>query len=238
MRLNSYTSFQSLSLRRAIDEHGGYRMRSSLTVLLVTGGALALAACGGSKESSSSTPAPAPTDIAVAEPEPAAEDPTPAEPAAVEPATADTTVAPDPGTATHSDATMTAPDATAAAAPDAAVVPAAATAAAGEDYAAFTGDPVAGKKVFVKCMACHVVTQGQNRVGPSLYGIVGRPAGSIAGFNYSPANKNSGITWTEDVMFAYLKNPQSYIPGTKMVFPGLPSGQDRADVIAYLKSVK
>jgi cytochrome c len=132
---------------------------------------------------------------------------------------------------------MTAPDAAATAGPDAAVVPAAATTAAGEDYAAFTGDAAAGKKVFVKCMACHVVTEGQNRVGPSLYGIVGRSAGSIAGFNYSPANKNSGIMWTEQVMFEYLKNPQAYIPGTKMVFPGLPSGQDRADVIAYLKSV-
>jgi cytochrome c len=125
----------------------------------------------------------------------------------------------------------------AAAAADAGVVPAAASAAVGEDYAAFTGNAEAGKKVFVKCLACHAVTQGQNKVGPSLYGIIGRPAGSIPGFDYSPATKNSGITWTEDVMFAYLKAPQQYITGTKMVFPGLPSGQDRADVIAYLKSV-
>lgn len=206
-------------------------MRSMRTGLLAAAGAMALAACGGSNESSSSsTSAPAAETAAVAEP-------AQAEPAAIEPAAVETTVAPDAGAATHSDATMTAPDA-AAAAPDAAIVPAAAAAAAdGEDYAAFTGDAAAGKRVFVKCLACHVVTQGQNRVGPSLYGIVGRPAGSIAGFAYSPANKNSGITWTEDVMFAYLKNPQAYIPGTKMVFPGLPSGQDRADVIAYLKSV-
>lgn len=210
-------------------------MRSLKTLLLAAAGAAALAACGGSQESSSSSAAPAAEAVVAAEPAPA--EAAPVEPAAIEPAAVETTNTPDPGAATHSDATMTAPEATTAPA-DAAVVPAAATAAAGEDYASFTGDPVAGKRVFVKCLACHVVTQGQNRVGPSLYGIVGRPAGSIAGFAYSPANKNSGITWTEDVMFAYLKNPQAYIPGTKMVFPGLPSGQDRADVIAYLKSVK
>lgn len=205
-------------------------MRSMTTVLLAAVSAVALAACGGSKETTSSSTAAPATDTAAAEP-------APVEPAAVEPATSETTVAPDTGAATHADAGMTMPETTAAA-PDAGVIPAAATAAAGEDYAAFTGDAAAGKRVFIKCLACHVAVQGQNKVGPSLYGIVGRPAGSIAGFAYSAANKNSGITWTEEVMFAYLKNPQAYVPGTKMVFPGLPSGQDRADVIAYLKSVK
>lgn len=122
------------------------------------------------------------------------------------------------------------------AAAEVAATPVSATAASAA-YAALTGDAANGKRVFVKCMSCHTVQEGQNRVGPSLYGIVGRPAGSIAGFKYSPANANSGITWTEDVMFAYLENPQKYIPGTKMIFPGLPVAQDRADVIAYLKSV-
>ena len=208
-------------------------MRRVATVLFMAASALALAACGGSNEgSSSSAAAPAPAaETAAAEPAPA--EPAPAATAAVEPAAVETTTVADASPSPHSDATMPAADAAA----PAAVVPAAATAAAGEDYAAFTGDAVAGKKVFIKCLACHSVTQGQNKVGPSLYGIVGRPAGSIAGFNYSAANKNSGITWTEDVMFAYLKAPQQYIKGTKMVFPGLPSGQDRADVIAYLKSV-
>lgn len=215
-------------------------MRSMTTVLLAAVSAVALAACGGSKETTSSSTAAPATDTAAAEPapvEPAAVEPAAVEPATIEPATAEATVAPDTGAATHSNAAMTMPETTAAA-PDAGVVPAAATAAAGEDYAAFTGDAAAGKRMFIKCLACHVAVQGQNKVGPSLYGIVGRPAGSIAGFAYSAANKNSGITWTEEVMFAYLKNPQAYIPGTKMVFPGLPSGQDRADVIAYLKSVK
>lgn len=207
-------------------------MRSLRSTLLAATGALALGACGGSNESAGAS-APSAAE-ATAAAEPAASEPAPV----VEPATAETTMEPDAGAATHSDATMAAPDVSAetATASDPAVVPAAA-AAGGEDYASFTGDATAGKRVFVKCLACHVVAEGQNRVGPSLYGIIGRPAGSIAGFNYSAANKSSGITWTEQVMFEYLKNPQAYIPGTKMVFPGLPSGQDRADVIAYLKSV-
>jgi len=111
----------------------------------------------------------------------------------------------------------------------------AADGASGE-YAALTGDAAKGKRVFVKCLACHAVQEGVNKVGPSLYGIVGREAGSIEGFNYSSANKNSGIVWEEPIMFAYLEDPQGYIPGTKMIFPGLPKAQDRADVIAYLKS--
>ena len=116
----------------------------------------------------------------------------------------------------------------------------AATAAAGApapEYASLTGDAAKGKTVFVQCQVCHVVEEGQNRIGPSLYGIVGRPAGSIAGFAYSPANKNSGITWSEEEMYKYLEAPQQTIPGTKMVFAGLKNPQDRADVIAYLKSV-
>lgn len=108
--------------------------------------------------------------------------------------------------------------------------------AASTVLASLSGDAAAGRRVFVKCMACHTVQEGQHRVGPSLYGIIGRPAGTIEGFNYSDANKNSGIVWTEDVMFEYLENPQEYIPGTRMIFPGLPSEQDRANVIAYLKS--
>ncbi|MBI1391977.1 MAG: c-type cytochrome [Alphaproteobacteria bacterium] len=103
-------------------------------------------------------------------------------------------------------------------------------------YAALTGDAAKGKRVFVKCMSCHSVQEGQNRVGPSLYNVVGREAGTVEGYNYSTANKSSGVTWTESNLFEYLEAPQEYIKGTKMVFPGLPSEQDRADVIAYLKN--
>lgn len=105
------------------------------------------------------------------------------------------------------------------------------------DHPALGGDPQAGRRVFAKCMSCHAVQPGQNRVGPSLYGIVGREAGTVEGFNYSEANSESGVTWTKDVLFEYLKDPRGFMPGTKMIFPGLPSEEDRRDVIAYLDSV-
>lgn len=104
------------------------------------------------------------------------------------------------------------------------------------EYEALTGDASNGQRVFTQCMSCHSVQEGRNLAGPSLYGIVGREAGSIPNFNYSDANKNSGITWTEPTMFAYLERPQQFIPGTIMAFPGVPKPQDRADVIAYLKA--
>ena len=89
--------------------------------------------------------------------------------------------------------------------------------------------------MFKKCTQCHSPVEGKNGTGPSLYGIVGRAAGSIPNFRYSEANKNSGITWTEQEMFVYLENPKKKIPKTIMAFVGLPKAQDRADVIAYLK---
>jgi len=104
-------------------------------------------------------------------------------------------------------------------------------------YAALTGDAGQGRRVFTQCMSCHAVQEGQNRAGPSLYGIVGRTAGSVERFRYSRANADSGIVWTEENLFDYLENPQAYVPGTTMAFRGLRKPQDRADVIAYLKSV-
>lgn len=106
----------------------------------------------------------------------------------------------------------------------------------GMQLASFTADPAHGKTVFIKCQSCHSLEPGQNRIGPSLAGLVGREAGSVEGYNYSPANANSGITWTPEKLFQYLENPQRVIPGTKMAFPGLPEAQDRADVIAYIQS--
>ncbi len=105
----------------------------------------------------------------------------------------------------------------------------------GVEYASLTGDEAAGKRVFAQCRTCHVTDPGVNRTGPSLAGIIGREAGSVDGFNYTEANANSGITWTEEKMFQYLENPQRVIPKTKMIFAGLPDAQKRADVIAYLK---
>ncbi|MEY4785031.1 MAG: hypothetical protein RIR41_2966 [Pseudomonadota bacterium] len=99
----------------------------------------------------------------------------------------------------------------------------------------YSGDTARGQTVFKKCTQCHSPVEGKNGTGPSLYGIIGRPAGSIPNFRYSEANKNSGITWTEQEMFDYLENPKKKIPKTIMAFVGLPKAQDRADVIAYLK---
>lgn len=103
-------------------------------------------------------------------------------------------------------------------------------------YSTLTGDAVKGEKVFVQCKTCHVVDPGQNRVGPSLAALIGRKAGTVEGFNYSAANKNSGKTWDEETLYTYLEAPQKFMPGTKMAFAGLKNPQDRADVIAYLKT--
>lgn len=106
----------------------------------------------------------------------------------------------------------------------------------GTTLASFTPDVAHGEEVFIKCSSCHVLEEGVNRIGPSLAGIVGRPAGTVEGYNYSEANANSGITWTPEKLFQYLENPQRVVPGTKMAFAGLPDGQDRADIIAYLET--
>lgn len=99
------------------------------------------------------------------------------------------------------------------------------------------GDPAAGKQVFKKCHACHNVGEGaKNAVGPELNGVVGRKAGSVEGYNYSDANKNSGLTWDVATLKKYLAHPQEVVKGTKMSFPGLPKEEDAENVIAYLAS--
>lgn len=108
--------------------------------------------------------------------------------------------------------------------------------AADVDFASLTGDAAAGEQVFAVCTTCHSVEEGVNKTGPSLHGIVGREAGTVADYNYTDANKNSGITWTPEELFVYLADPQAKIPGTKMVFPGIDDPQQRADLIAYLET--
>lgn len=138
-------------------------------------------------------------------------------------------------TATAPEVTETAPAAPAATASAAAApAPDDTTTLSGAKFADFKGDPVSGEKVFIQCKTCHVAEEGQNRIGPSLYHVVGRHSGSIANFQYSPANKNSGITWTKEKLFQYLENPQRVVPGTKMTFTGIADPQKRADVIEYL----
>ena len=97
-----------------------------------------------------------------------------------------------------------------------------------------SGDPAKGKTIFNKCMVCHAIEAGVNHIGPSLHGVIGRTAGTAPKFSYSAANKKSGIVWTQQKVFDYLKNPQAMVPGTKMSFAGLPKPQDRADVVSYL----
>ncbi len=106
----------------------------------------------------------------------------------------------------------------------------------GVAYASLTGDAASGKSAFIQCRTCHVVDPGMNRVGPSLANIVGREAGTVPGFNYSKANAESGITWTEEKLFQFLEKPQRVIPKTRMIFAGMPDAQKRADIIAYLKN--
>jgi cytochrome c len=98
-----------------------------------------------------------------------------------------------------------------------------------------TGDAKAGKVIFLQCAACHSLDPDTNKIGPTLAGIFGRKAGSIEDFNYSDANKNSGIVWDENVLRKYLADPQKVVPGTKMAFPGLKDPKQIEDVIAYLK---
>jgi cytochrome c len=107
---------------------------------------------------------------------------------------------------------------------------------AGSVSAAGAQDAALGEKVFLKCKACHQIGEGaKSAVGPVLNGIIGRPAGTYPGYSYSDANKGSGITWDEATLKDYLKNPRAKIPGTKMIFPGLPKDEDIDNVIAYLK---
>jgi cytochrome c len=106
--------------------------------------------------------------------------------------------------------------------------------AAGAALAA--GDPAAGEVKFKVCKTCHQIGEGaRNFVGPELNGVVGRKAGSVPGYNYSDANKNSGLVWNEATLTKYLKLPRAVVPGTKMAFPGLPGDDDIANVITYLE---
>lgn len=97
-------------------------------------------------------------------------------------------------------------------------------------------DAAAGEKVFAVCRACHQVGEtAKNVVGPKLNGLFGRKSGSVEGYNYSDANKNSGITWDEAVFAEYIKDPKAKIPGTKMVYAGLKDEKRIKDLTAYLK---
>ena len=95
------------------------------------------------------------------------------------------------------------------------------------------GDPAAGEAVYSRCLACHSLEY--HRTGPKHCGLFGRRAGTSPGFEYSPAMKKSGITWSEKTLDRFLANPLKVVPGTTMTYAGVEGAQDRADLIAYLK---
>ncbi|MFY9640266.1 MAG: cytochrome c family protein [Rhodomicrobium sp.] len=102
--------------------------------------------------------------------------------------------------------------------------------------ASLAQDAAAGEKVFAQCKICHQIgATAKNSVGPILNGVVGRPAGSVAGYAYSAANKGSGLTWDEATLKEYLMDPKAKVPGTKMAFAGIKDQQKLNDLIAYLK---
>jgi cytochrome c len=103
--------------------------------------------------------------------------------------------------------------------------------------AARAQDVAAGEASFKKCLACHSIGEGaKNKVGPVLNGLDGRHSGSVEGYSYSDANKNSGITWTKDQFLEYIKDPKAKIPGTKMAFAGIKNEKEAGDLWAYISS--
>lgn len=184
-------------------------MRSAKLSLLAAAALLGLAGCGGGGQppaSESAPPPAAPPAATPAESAPAADQVAPADAAPAE------------------------------AAP---VEAAPVEAAAGGDVAAMmaAADLKKGKSLFMQCMACHDLTPESKpgKMGPTLHGVIGRPAGSVPGFAYSDAVAKSGKTWTVEEIDHWIEKPSQYLPGNKMTFMGLKNPQDRASVLAYIQ---
>lgn len=113
-------------------------------------------------------------------------------------------------------------------------------AAAGPDFATLlaSADPAKGEKVFSKCKACHSLEAGKNKVGPSLYGVVGRGVDTEPGYAYSGKIEAVAKVWTPENLNKFLENPKKFAPGTKMGFAGLKKAKDRINLIAYLQTIK
>lgn len=98
------------------------------------------------------------------------------------------------------------------------------------------GDVKKGKKVFKKCAACHSIEEGKNKIGPSLYGVIDRPAGTADGFKkYSDELLAAGIIWDEESILAFVTKPKKYLKGTNMAFAGLKKEKDRVNLLAFLR---
>lgn len=100
-------------------------------------------------------------------------------------------------------------------------------------------DAAAGQKTFQgQCSTCHAVTKGTNKIGPSLSGIVGRPAASVPGYKYSAAMTKSGLTWTAAELDTYLAAPKATVAGTKMTYAGVKDATKRSNIVAYLATLQ
>jgi len=114
--------------------------------------------------------------------------------------------------------------------------PAAAPAAAPAAKPAAAPDAALGKRQFVPCGACHsIAANAPNKVGPNLYGVLGRTAGAVANYNYSDTMKKSGVVWDEANLDKYIAKPLEFMRGNKMAFPGIQNADTRANIIAYIK---
>ena len=96
------------------------------------------------------------------------------------------------------------------------------------------GDPAAGEGLFRLCSQCHTVVPNQNRLGPTLFGVIGREAAALPGFRYSPAMRDSGIVWTPEALDTFLETPTTVVPRSRMAFTGISDPEQRANIIAYL----
>jgi len=109
---------------------------------------------------------------------------------------------------------------------------------AGSATAALAADPAAGQQIFkAQCGICHSVASGQNGIGPTMFGVVGRSAGSVPGFQYTADHKKLGVTWDAVTLDKYLTNPRAMVPDTTMIYAGLKDDAKRAALIAYLETL-
>lgn len=100
-------------------------------------------------------------------------------------------------------------------------------------HAAAAGDPVRGEALYARCAGCHALAA--DRTGPRHCGLLGRKAGSVPGFPYSPAMAKADLAWNDDTLERFLRNPAATVPGTSMTYAGVPDAQERRDLVAYLR---